>query len=350
MVPSTSAIPSSSSSIHSFSGRIGELDLGAGGEPVGHRRGNQLAAREPHAAVLDDGRQQVGDADEAGHERLRRVLVDLLGRAQLLDHAVVHDGDPVGHRERLLLVVRHVDERDADLALDPLELDLHLLAQLEVERAERLVEQQQRRPVHERPRQRDALAHAARELRGPVLGPVAERDEIERLGHALADLRLGHLAPPQPERDVLGHVEVLEQRVGLEHRVDVALVGRHGGDVLAVEPDRARRRLLEAGDQPQGRRLAAARRPEQREELPLPDLQRHVLDRLEVAEVLADAFQLDRELRHASLLPVSTPIPLSRRPSRRGTSTAIAMKAADTTSMSVPMALMVGEMPKRSAE
>ena len=70
------------------------------------------------------------------------LLVDLLGRAELLDDAVVHDRDAVRHRERLLLVVRHVDERDPDLALDALELDLHLLAQLEVERAERLVEQQ----------------------------------------------------------------------------------------------------------------------------------------------------------------------------------------------------------------
>ena len=49
-------------------------------------------------------------------------------------------------------------------------------------------------------------------------------------------------------------------------------------------------------------------------------------------------------------LPVSTASPLSRRPSRRGSRTASAMSAADTTSISVPMALMVGEMPKRSAE
>jgi len=58
--------------------------------------------------------------------------------AELLDHAVAHHRDPVGHRQRLLLVVGDVDERDADLALDPLQLDLHLLAQLQVQRAERL--------------------------------------------------------------------------------------------------------------------------------------------------------------------------------------------------------------------
>jgi hypothetical protein len=55
---------------------------------------------------------------------------------------VAEDGQAVAHRERLLLVVRDVDEGQPDLLLDLLELDLHRLAQLQVERAERLVEQQ----------------------------------------------------------------------------------------------------------------------------------------------------------------------------------------------------------------
>ena len=90
------------------------------------------------------------------------MLVDLARAADLLHPAAVHDGDPVGHRERLLLVVRHVDEGRAELGLDPLQLELHLLAQLHVERAQRLVEQQGRGLVDERPRQRDALLLASR--------------------------------------------------------------------------------------------------------------------------------------------------------------------------------------------
>ena len=95
------------------------------------------------------------------------------------DHAGVHDGDPVGHRERFLLVVRHVQERDADLALDLFELDLHLPAELEVERTERLVEQQHRGPVHERARERDALALAARQLLRPRAFAAAQLHELE---------------------------------------------------------------------------------------------------------------------------------------------------------------------------
>ena len=46
------------------------------------------------------------------------------------------------HGQRFFLVVGDIDEGDARALLDALELDLHVLAQLEVQGAERLVEQQ----------------------------------------------------------------------------------------------------------------------------------------------------------------------------------------------------------------
>jgi len=57
-----------------------------------------------------------------------------------------------------------VDEGDPDLPLDPLQLDLHVLPELEVERPERLVEEQDLRMVDDRAGERDPLALAAREL------------------------------------------------------------------------------------------------------------------------------------------------------------------------------------------
>ena len=158
----------------------------------------------------------------------------------------------------------------------------------------------------------------------------------------------GHLLAPQAEGDVVLHAQVVEQRVGLEHRVDVAAVRRDLGDVVAVEADRAVRGLLEAGDQAQRRRLPAARRAEQREELALADREVQRVDRGERAEVLRDLLELDR--RGHSLLPVRTAIPLSCRPSSRGNATARQIRSADTSIITVPTALIVGEMPKRRAE
>ena len=60
------------------------------------------------------------------------------------------------------------------------------LAQLEVERAERFVEQQCAGVVHQRAGQRDALLLAAGELRGLALGEVGEPHDLEQLVDAPA--------------------------------------------------------------------------------------------------------------------------------------------------------------------
>ena len=92
----------------------------------------------------------------------------------------VEHREPVAHRERLLLVVRHVDEREPDLLLDLLELDLHLLTELQVERAERLVEQQHLRPIHQRAGERHALPLPTGELGRLAAAEAAEADHLER--------------------------------------------------------------------------------------------------------------------------------------------------------------------------
>ena len=127
------------------------------------------AARHRRSPASTRHRHQVRDAEEVGDEHRPRLLVHLRRRRHLLDMAVRHHGDPVGHRQRLFLVVRDVDERDPELLLDRLQLDLQRLAQLRVERAEWLVEQQNRRVQDEGARERDALLLATRELRRPPL-------------------------------------------------------------------------------------------------------------------------------------------------------------------------------------
>ena len=67
-------------------------------------------------------------------------------------------------------------EGDADLALDRLELDLHLAAQLEVERTEWLVEQEDLGPVDERAGEGNPLTLAAGELVGRAVAVGVELD------------------------------------------------------------------------------------------------------------------------------------------------------------------------------
>ncbi len=182
----------------------------------------------------------------------------------------------------------------------PLQLELHLLAELEVQRAERLVEQQHLRPVHQRSSQRDALLLPTGHLPGLALLEPPQLDQAQRVVDPGLDLVLGDLLPAQPERDVLEHVQVREQRVGLEHGVDVALVRREVGDVAATQVDRPARRILEPADHPKRGRLPAPRGPEQAEELPLGDVEREIVDRDRVAERLRHPLEADVDLRHAT--------------------------------------------------
>ena len=120
---------------------------------------------------------------------------------------------------------------------------------------------------------------------------------------------LPHLLASQPERHVLVDVQVREQRVGLEHGVDVALVGGVVGDVATAQVDRAERRILEAADHPERGGLAAPRRAQHAEELALGDIEGKVVHRGHVSEQLGDTFEAYVDLGHV-------PNPLCRRPRR----------------------------------
>ncbi len=204
----------------------------------------------PHGEVPTAPLGQVGDAHEAGHELRRRVLVDFDRGTDLLDAAVAEDGDAIAHRQRLFLVVGDVDEGDAHLLLDPLQLDLHLLAQLEVEGAQRLVEQEHAGAVHDGPGKRHPLTLPAGELARLALPEPGQPDHGQRLLHPPPPLLLRHALDLEPVLDVLAHGHVREERVVLEDGVHVAGVGGLAGDVHPAEQDPPRVGSLEPCDEP----------------------------------------------------------------------------------------------------
>ena len=94
-----------------------------------------------------------------------------------------------------------------------------------------------------------------------------------------------------------------EERVFLEHGVDLALVGRDVHDILAVEEDLALGGLQEAAEDAQQRRLAAAGGTEQRDKLVFVNIQADALeDDLSILKALDDILELDQFFlfRHGS--------------------------------------------------
>ena len=166
-------------------------------------------------------------------------------------------------------------------------------ADLGVERAEGLVEQQHLRFVGQRARHRDALLLAAGELRRQAVVHAIERHQPQQLRAPLAPLRRPHAPDAQRELDVLAHRHVAEERVVLEHETNAALAGVHEGDVAPVQRDAAVIDAGQAGNSAQQRALAAAARPEQHEELAARDLERDVVDDGHAAVAFRDLFELD---------------------------------------------------------
>jgi hypothetical protein len=233
-------------------------------------------------------------ADERHHELVLGLLVDLPGRADLLDPALAHHRDLVGDLHRLLLVVRDDHRRRVRLVVEAAEPFPELGPHAGVQRAERLVEEEDGGIDRERPREPHPLALPARELRRVPLRETLELDELQELSHAICDLALRSLADLQAERDVVVHRHVLERRVVLEHEPDAPLLRGPSGHVRSVDRDAPRVRRLEPGDDPQQRGLAAAAGAEERGQGPGGDLDRHVVEREELVESLGDATDGDR--------------------------------------------------------
>ena len=77
--------------------------------------------------------QEIGIADEIGNETIDRLLIQVARRSFLHDPARLHHDDAVGHRQGFGLVMRHVERRHFQFALDSADLQAGAIAQAGVE-------------------------------------------------------------------------------------------------------------------------------------------------------------------------------------------------------------------------
>ena len=185
--------------------------------------------------------------------------------------------------------MRDEDNRRAACFPDAEQLRVQPLARHLVERAERLVHQKERRVERERARDRHALLHSAGQLPRMVVAEAAQLDEIEHLLDALASPLAIPAGELERQRDVLhDRAPVVEH--GILEDDPVVVVAARLPRGLAVHDGGALRRLDEVADDAEKRRLAAAGRSDQRDELALLDLEVDALQRDGSAfELLCDA-------------------------------------------------------------
>src|SRR5690606_8505358 len=165
-----------------------------------------------------------------------------------------------------------------------------------------LVEQQDLRIVGKRTGDGRALLHAARQLLGPVVLEAAQADLVDIAVDDLPHFLRRNAAFAKPEGDVLANGEPRKQGIGLEHH---ATVGAGPLDFRAFQRDGAGGRTVEPGDDPQKRRLSAAGRAQNGDEVVLLDRQVGGLQRLHGLSAVhagkGPADTLDDQFTHASL-------------------------------------------------
>ena len=134
--------------------------------------------------------------------------------------------------------MRHEDEGAADLAMDAAQFLLHPMAQLEIERRQRLVEQQDLGAHDESAGKRDALLLTAREAVDAALAERFEAHQAQRLCHTGDDLLARPFLQRKAEAHILGDGQVGKEPVALEHHVGRPLFGAEPGDVLSFDGNR----------------------------------------------------------------------------------------------------------------
>ena len=201
-------------------------------------------------------RKEVRLAHEPRHEAVDSGAGRSSRGSDLLDAAGAHDGHAVADLEGLGLVVGDEQRRGTGGAEDVAHLAPQLGTERGVEAAERLVEQDERRVRRQRACQGDALLLATRELvRHPPLqaGEAGQRDELRNARGAPGRSR------PKP---MLAATSRWGNNADSWNTMPIApalgwIVASRAGHRAPGDLDAAAVGTLEAGDEPQERRLPA---------------------------------------------------------------------------------------------
>ena len=132
-----------------------------------HRGGvDHVAIGQPHRRLValkrgDGAAKRVIFANEARDKAVIGAFIQGRWRGQLLDAAIVEDGDAVRHGQRLALIVGHINHGDAKTFVQGLDFKLHMFTQLLVQSPQRFIHQHQFRIEDQCARQGDALLLAA---------------------------------------------------------------------------------------------------------------------------------------------------------------------------------------------
>ena len=132
--------------------------------------------------------KQIHISQKTVDKRIRRVVVNILRRADLLDSAGIHDGDTIGHFKRFFLIVRYKNAGDIDFIMQSPQPGPKFAADAGIERAEWFIEQKHFGFDSQRAGQSDALALTSGKLRRIAFGDPIQLNQFEKRHDTFANI------------------------------------------------------------------------------------------------------------------------------------------------------------------
>jgi len=283
------------------------------------------------------------DGDRVAAER----TLELLGRALGDDPAARDDREAVGQAVRLLEVVRRQEDGQRLVRGEPSELGPHRGSSLGIETRGRLVQVEHARPVDEAEAYVEPALHAARVRADDASSGLGEPEDLEELVDTLVEGGAAHALDVPLQREVLAARSLPVDARLLRHVAD------RGADAVGLAYDVAARHRCapavrggESREDPHGRRLPGAVRPEQPEDLPLADLEGRAVERADVLAVgLLEPF--DGDHRHGGESSQGVLNPCLARVARRWTSTSTRARSSSSASGSPCRTAVSRSRPRR---
>src|ERR1017187_1536717 len=275
------------------------------GRTAGSASGTRAAGEEE---LIQPPSSLMGRQRQAQKALLQGLVAGKRGHgAGVDDAAAVHHRDAVPDLAREIEILLHEQDRRVGSFELPDGSD-HVLDDGGREALARFVDEQDFAGFDDGAGPREHLLPPARQQPRGVLPEALQRrelaeDQLQTPGVGV----FGSSGPPGREEKVLAHGEIGEDSHVLGHVRDAAprdLRRLEGGDVLALEPDRARRDVPQAHDAAQRRRLARAVPAEEHGQLAAGDLEVDAMEDVVRADVRVDALELEERAAHRA---TSTP-------------------------------------------
>ena len=216
---------------------------------------------------------KIAAAKKAGYIGVGRPVKKITRLANLAQPPIQQKAHPVRNHEGFGLIVGYKQGCDACFSLNILYQLTHLLAQIGIEVAQGLIQQQNGRLQYQGPGQTYALLLATGQLVDFALPQAVKFRQL----HDFPNFKTGipALKPlhTHSESDVLGHIHKREQKGLLEYHDRIALFRRQILDRLPVNYDFTLMRMDQTGYGLEDRRFAGSTGPQQCDHFPIVNLE-----------------------------------------------------------------------------